>query len=140
MICKALPVCTQTQMFLRRFFHMRLFLLCSKQGSEKFPEQPCDVSETDTVSQKFCEYPDLHSTRISTSLLTQCPNSIIQTLVSPGSVHSVLLSLCHSYPGGSELSIRVIPSAQQALCAHTHPPPSHSHQQHFWRHIPSHSS
>lgn len=106
---------------------MRPFLLCSKEGSEKFPEKPCDISETDAVSQKFCEYPDLHSTRISTSLHTQWPESVIQTRVSPGSVHSVLLSLCHSYPAASELSIWVIPSAQQALGVSTHPPSSHSY-------------
>lgn len=129
-ICKALPLRTWTQMFLEKI-STRPFLLCSKQRSGKLPEKPCDISETDAVSQKFCEYPDLHSTRISTSLHTQWPNSVAQTLVTAGSVHPVLLSLCHSYPAGSELSMGLFPALHSspiqpfpfAALLETHPTP-----------------
>lgn len=67
------------------FFHVRLFLLRSNLGSEKFPEKPYDLSEKNAVSQKSCEDPDLHSASISPSLHTQWPTSTMQTLVSPGS-------------------------------------------------------
>lgn len=54
----------------RGFFHMRLFLLCSNQGSEKFSEKPYDILENKAVSQKFCKYLDLQSASICTSLHT----------------------------------------------------------------------
>lgn len=66
------------------FFHTRLFLLCSNQGSEKFSEKSYDILENKAVSQKFCKYLDLHSASISTSLYTQWPKSVMQTLVRLG--------------------------------------------------------
>lgn len=105
------------------FFHMRLFLLCSNLGSEEFPEKPYDLSEKNTVSQKFCEDPDLHSASISPSLYTQWPT--VQG--KHWSVWAVLYSdLRHNYPGGSALSIWDIRLAQQALRVYTDPTFTHS--------------
>lgn len=103
--CKALPLCTQTQMF-SEDFSTRPFLLAANRGGEKLPEKPCDISEMQfprnsvnilTFTAPGFPHPSTHSGLTG-----------IQALVSPGSA-TLSPSLCHSYSAGSELSCWVIP-------------------------------